>query len=266
MPVRPRTTERETLHGGCPTGRCACGPRSASMTHMLGTTARTKGAPRRVSHRDREAARRSAASANAEMNLRPIGQGALVVVAVALLTLVAATFVPRGTAFGGPLQGDRLDASATLTVQRKTKGKPVTFGLPIPWNAGRETVVLEDVAPIGAEGIELVGAAAVPVGAPPVETQRGYPPDAAVLSAIDGFAVRPGSSVVDGFQIVVGLRGDGIVPAFALVYRVGEVRRVAIVGHGILLCAASCEDREASSERQRRAVAALAVVVDAPDR
>jgi hypothetical protein len=238
----------------------------ASMTLMLGTTARTKGAPRRVSHRDREAARRSAASANAEMNLRPLGHGALVVLAVTLFALVTTTFVPGGTPFGGPLQGDRVDASASLTVVRKAKNKPVTFGLPIAWNAGRETVVLEDVAPIGAEGIELVGVAAVALGAPPVETQRGYPPDAAVLSAIDGFPVRPGSSVVDGFQIVVGLRGQGMVPAFAIVYRVGEVRHVAIVGHGILLCSASCEDRAASAERQRRTVAALAVVVDAPDR
>jgi hypothetical protein len=233
---------------------------------MLGTTARTKGAPRRVSHRDREAARRSAASANAEMNLRPLGRGALVVLAVVLLTLLAATFVPGGTPFGGPLQGDRVDASASLTVVRKARDRPVTFGLPIPWNAGHETVVLEDVAPIGADGVELLGSAAVPLGAPPVETQRGYPPDAAVLSEIEGFPVRPGRSVVDGFQIVVGLRGDGLVPAFAVVYRVGEARHVAIVGHGVLICAASCEDPDASAERQRRAVAALAVMVDAPGR
>jgi hypothetical protein len=233
---------------------------------MLGTTARTKGAPRRVSHRDREAARRSAASANAEMNLRPFGQGALAILAVVLFTLAAGTFVPGGTPFGGPLQGDRVDASATLTVVPRTKYKPVTFGLPIPWNAGTEPAVLEDVAPIGAEGVEVVGAAVVPLGAPPVENQRGYPPDVGMLSAVDGFVVRPGNSVVDGFQIVVGLRGDGMVPAFALVYRVGEVRRVAVVGHGILLCAKSCDDRESAAERQRGAVAALAVVVDAPGR
>jgi hypothetical protein len=241
-------------------------PPSASMSHMLGTTARTRGAPRRVSHRDREAARRSAASANAEMNLRPFGQGALAILAVVLFTLAAGTFVPGGTPFGGPLQGERVDASATLTVVPNAKDKPVTFGLPIPWNAGRETVVLEDVAPINPEGVEFVGAAVVPLGAPPVENARGYPPDAAVLSPVDGFAVRSGSSVVDGFQIVVGVRGDGMVPAFALVYRVGDVRRVAVVGHGILLCEKSCEDREAATQRQRRAVAALAVVVDAPGR
>jgi hypothetical protein len=266
MAVRPRTTEPRDARRGMADRPLCVPPPSASMTHMLGTTARTKGAPRRVSHRDREAARRSAASANAEMNLRPIGQGALVVLAVVLFTLVAASFVPGGSAFGGPLQDDRLHATATLAVVPKAKGKPVTFALPIPWNAGEQTAVLEDIVPIGAEGVELVEAAAVPVGAPPVETQRGYPPDAAVLSTLDGFPVRPGSSDVDGFQIVVGLRGAGLVPAFAMLYRVGDVRRVAIVGHGILLCERSCEDRAASEERQRRAVAELAVVVDAPDR
>lgn len=236
------------------------------MAAMLGTTVRPKGTARRVSHRDREAARRSAASANAEMNLRPFGHGALVVVAVALFTLVAATFVPGGRPFGGPLQGDRLDASASLTVVRKVKGKPVTFGLPIPWNAGKETAVLEGIAPVGAEGVEMIDAAVVPMGVAPVETQRGYPPDAAVLATLDGFPVRPGSSDVDGFQIVVGLRGEGMVPAFALRYRVGDVAHVAIVGHGILLCATSCQDRDDSADRQRADVAALAVVVDAPSR
>jgi hypothetical protein len=233
---------------------------------MLGTTARSKGAPRRVSHRDREAARRSAASANAEMNLRPLGQGALVVLAVVLFTLLAATFVPGGRAFGGPLQDDRVATTASLTVVPKAKGKPVTFALPVPWNAGEEVAVIEDVAPIGADGLEVVGAAAVPVGAPPVETQRGYPPNAAVLSILEGFPVRPGSSDVDGFQIVVGLRGAGLAPAFAVVYRVGEVRHVAIVGHGVLVCERACEDREVSGERQRAAVAALAVVIAAPER
>ena len=78
--------------------------------------------------------------------------------------------------------------------------------------------------------------------------------------------MRPGSSDVDGFQIVVGLRGDGLAPAFAVVYRVGNVRHVAVVGHGILLCEKACEDREGSAERQRRAVAELAVVVAEPER
>jgi hypothetical protein len=266
MAMRPRTTEGRSARRGM-ADRPLCVPAaSASMSLMLGTTARTKGAPRRVSHRDREAARRSAASANAEMNLRPFGLGALVVLAVVVFTFAASTFVPSGTPFGGPLQDDRLNATASLAVVPKAKDQPVAFALPIPWNAGEQTAVLEAVVPIGAEGVELVEAAAVPVGAPPVETQRGYPPDGAVLSTLEGFPVRSGSSDVDGFQVVVGLRGDGLVPAFAMVYRVGDARRVAIVGHGILLCEKACEDREASAERQRLAVAALAVVVDAPAR
>jgi hypothetical protein len=267
MADRPRTTEGRRPRRGMADRPLCVSRRSASMTTMLGTsTARPKGAARRVSHRDREAARRSAASANAEMNLRPFGHGALVLLAVVLFTLLAATVVPGGRAFGGPLQDDRVHATASLTVVPRVKGKPVSFALPIAWNAGNETAVLEDVAPIGAEGVELVEAAAVPVGAPPVEAQRGYPPDAAVLSMLEGFPIRPGSSDVDGFQIVVGLRGDGLVPAFAVLYRVGDVRHVAIVGHGVLLCERSCENREGATEQQRAAVAALAVVVAAPGR
>jgi len=71
---------------------------------------------------------------------------------------------------------------------------------------------------------------------------------------------------VDGFQIVVGLKGAGTVPAFALTYRVGGVRHVAILGHGVMLCAKACDAQEVAEAGQRAFLAGLSAFVDVPAR
>ena len=228
-------------------------------------TATTRNA-KRLTRADRERAREAAASANATMDLRPVGTAMLVVVAVVALVFLAAMLVPNGRTFGGPLQSDRLEGGSTMSVVDKTKGRPVTFGVPVAWNASAGTVELKGLTPIGAEGVEVIRAAAVPIGAAPVATHKGFPPDAAVLTPLENFAVPPGTDDSDGFEIVVGLKGEGTVQAFALTYRLGGTMHVAILGHGAMLCPKACEGQDEAEARQRAALASLSPFVSGPAR
>ena len=230
---------------------------------MPSTTTRTT---KRLTRADRDRAREAAASKNATMDLRPAAMTTAAVVGVVAFAFVAGLLVPGGGSFGGPLQPDRLESGSTMSAIDKTKGKPVTLGVPVPWNAGAATVELEGLAPIGAEGVEVIRAAAVPLGSPPVPDHKGFPPDAAVLQPIEHFAVPPGADDSDGFQIVVGLRGAGTVQGFALTYRLGGVRHVAILGHGAMLCPKTCEGLDEAETAQRSALGSLAPFVDAPVR
>lgn len=230
---------------------------------MATTTTRK---PKKLTRADRENARQAAASANASLDLARVGRIALVLVVVLIGVMAVMLFVPRGESLGGPLQASRIEGASTLTVVPKTKGRPVTFGLPVPWNAGAGTVELEALRPLGADGVQVLRAAVVPLGAPPVTSAKGFPPRAAVLEPLENFPVPPGSNDVDGFQIVVGLKGAGTVPAFALIYRIGGIHYVAILGHGAMLCAKACEDQEAVEASQRALIAELSAFVDAPAR
>jgi len=221
---------------------------------------------KRLTRADRERAREAAASANATMDLRPVGTAALVIVGVLALAFVAGMLVPGGGTFGGPLQSDRLEGGSTMSVVEKTKGRPVTFGLPVPWNASAGTAELQGLTPIGADGVEVIRAAAVPIGAAPVATRKGFPPDAAVLSELENFAVPPGNDDSDGFQIVVGLKGEGTVDGFALTYRVGGAMHVAILGHGAMLCTKTCSGQDEAEASQRAALASLSGFVSGPAR
>lgn len=210
----------------------------------------------------------AAASANAEVDLRPLGRAAAVVACVVATIVLIALLVPSGGAFGGPLQANRLEQGSSLTVVRSTKGKRVTFQIPVPWNAGTATAVLDEVVPLEAEGVEIVGTAVVPLGQPAVATDVGFPPPAAVLEPIVDQPVPPGSGTLDGFQVVVGLSGKGGVAAFALVYRVDGTRRVAILPHGVVLCPKACGDgpRADVAERQDSLLHLLSRFVAAPPR
>ncbi len=230
---------------------------------MATTASRTT---KRLTRADRERAREAAASANATMDLRPIATVMLVVVVVVALAFVASVLVPSGGSFGGPLQPDRLEGGSTMSVLEKTKGRAVTFGLPVPWNASAGTVELQGITPIGADGVEMIRAAAVPLGAAPVATHKGFPPDAAVLTPLENFAVPPGTDDSDGFQIVVGLQGEGTVQGFALTYRLGAAIHVAILGHGAMLCSKACAGQEDAEARQRATLGSLARFVSAPSR
>lgn len=221
---------------------------------------------KRLTRADRERAREAAASANATMDLRPVATVTLVVVAVVALAFVAGLLVPGGDTFGGPLQPDRLAGASTMSVVEKTKRRPVTFGIPVPWNASAGTVELLGLTPIGADGIEVIRAAAVPLGSEPVATHKGFPPDAAVLSPLEHFAVPPGTDDSDGFQIVVGLQGEGTVQAFALTYRLGNSMHVAILGHGAMLCAKTCTEQVEAEAQQRASLASMSGFVSGPPR
>ena len=221
---------------------------------------------KRVTRLDREAAREAASASMASVDLRPVGRGALVVFVVLVFVLLAGLLTPGGQVFGGPLQPDRLEGTASMTSVRKTKGDDVTFSLFVPWNTGSETAVLERLTPVDADGVSVLSAAVVTSGGPPVETARGFPPENAVLEPIDGFPVRPGDDVLDGLQLAVELRGAGTVPAFALSYRVGEEHHVAILGNGVMVCIAACEGKMEASDRQRAEVLSLAAYVEAPRR
>jgi hypothetical protein len=83
---------------------------------------------------------------------------------------------------------------------------------------------------------------------------------------LEDFPVPPGSNDVDGFQTLVGITGTGTVPAFALTYRLGRVRYVALIGHGAMLCAKACEGQEAAEADLRAFLADLAAFVDPPPR
>jgi hypothetical protein len=230
---------------------------------MATTTARK---PKKLTRADRENARKAAASANASLDLVRAGKITLIVVVVAILVLAVMVFVPRGSSLGGPLQATRLESAATLTVVPKTKGHPITFGLPVPWNAGAGIVELEALVPLAADGVEMVRAAVVPLGSAPLPTAKGFPPKVGVLEPLEDFPIPPGTSDVDGFQIVVGLKGAGSVPAFALVYRMGGARYVTVIGHGAMLCAKACEDQAAVEAAQRSYLASLSPFVAGPAR
>lgn len=220
---------------------------------------------KRVTRLDREAAREAASASMASVDLRPVGRGALVTFTVVVFVLLVGLLAPGGRVFGGPLQPDRLEGTASMTSVRKTKGDDVTFSLFVPWNAGSETAVLDSLTPIDADGVSVLSAAVVTSGGPPVETGRGFPPENAVLEPVDGFPVPPGEDVLDGLQLAVELSGVGTVQAFALSYRVGEDHQVAILGNGVMLCIAACEGKT-EARGQRSEVVALARYVEAPRR
>ena len=228
---------------------------------MASTTTRNA---KRLTRADRDRAREAAASKNATMDLRPAAMTTLVIVGVIAFTFVAGSVVPGGGAFGGPLQPDRLESGSTMSTFEKTKGKPVTFGVPVPWNAGSGTVELQALTPIGADGVEVIRATAVPLGSPPVPNHKGFPPDTAILQPVEHFAVPPGTDDSDGFQIVVGLRGEGTVQGFALTYRLGGAMHVAIIGSGALLCPKTCEGVDEAEADQRSALGSLSSFVSAP--
>src|SRR5262245_56289660 len=96
--------------------------------------------PKRLTRADRDRAREAAASKNATMDLRPAAMTTLVILGVVAFAFFASVLVPGGGTFGGPLQPDRLDSGSTMSVIDKTKGKPVTLGVPVPWNASAGTV------------------------------------------------------------------------------------------------------------------------------
>ena len=221
----------------------------------------TRTSPRRVTRLDREEASRAAAS----IDIGPVVRGAAIVAAVGLLAYAASVFVPSGGAFGGPLQGP-MAGSASFTTTPKTGGGDVTLVVPVPWNAGTANVVLDKLAPIEADGVEVKRAGVAPPGIVALASQRGFPPQGVTLLPLDGFTVAPGVGELDGFQIVVGIAGEGTVAGFALHYRVGGTSYVAVLPDGAMICSAGCEGQTEAEDAQRAVVSKLDAFVEAQDR
>jgi hypothetical protein len=220
---------------------------------------------KKVTRLEREAATKAANEAFDAIDFAPIARGSVVVLIVLALVFAAAIFVPSGSGFGGPLQDSNVGAGSTLDPVGRAR-KTVTIGAFVPWNTSGGTAVLEGIIPVGADGVEIVKTGLAAPGQISIVPQRGYPPDGMILYPVEGSSVAPGSGPLDGAQIAVGLRGEGSVLGFILVYRVGGQRFRALLPSGAVLCHGACEDTTEVVERQRTLLAQLSMFVDAPSR
>jgi hypothetical protein len=218
-----------------------------------------------LTRREREAASAAAAAEFDAIDWAPIGRGTLVVFIVLVLLLAAWMFVPGGAKFGGPLQDSNVAAGSTMSTVRRAKGM-VSVGAFVPWNTSGSPVMLEQIVPIGADGVEVVKTGLAAPGQVSIVPQRGYPPDGVILFPVEGSTIDPGSGPLDGAQIAVGLRGEGSVLGFVLVYRAGGQQHRALLPNGVVMCRRACGDTTAVVERQRGLLAELSMYVDAPSR
>jgi hypothetical protein len=214
-----------------------------------------------VTRLDREQASRAAAS----MDLGPFVRLVALLVVVGLAVFAARTLVPSARPFGGPLQGPVVGSTSFTTIG-KTGGQPVSLVVQVPWNAGTASAILDRVVPIGAEGVRVKRIGVVPPGGVALQTQRGFPPEGVTLLPVDGYTAAPGVGDLDGFQVVVGLTGEGTVTGFALLYRVGGTSQVALLPDGAMLCADACPDRDEAEDRHRAEIAELGALVTEAER
>lgn len=223
---------------------------------------------RRISRVEREEAAAAMAAADS-IDLGPLARGALVVVAVLVLTAFASIAVPNPAGFDGPLQDGNVVAGATMTTIRRGGEGVVSTGVFVPWNASDQTVVLERITPVGVEGsVEVVKTGLLPAGVTLLDSARGFPGDGLSVLRLQEAPIAPGTGPLDGAQIAVGLRGEGSVLGFVLRYRVdGGATHHALLMSGAMLCSRSCEEAEdAVVERQRALARAFAGFVGAPAR
>jgi hypothetical protein len=221
---------------------------------------------RKVTRLDREAAAKAADEAFDQIDFAPIARGSVVVLVVLALVFAASMFVPSGSSIGGPLQDSNVGAGSTLATVAKARKGIVTIGAFVPWNTSGGTVVLEEIVPIGAEGVEVVKTGLAAPGQISIVPQRGYPPDGLILYPVEGSTIPPGSGPLDGAQIAVGLRGEGSVLGFVVVYRVGGQRFRSLLPNGAIVCRRACGDTTEVVERQRTVTAQLSMFLDAPSR
>jgi hypothetical protein len=219
-----------------------------------------------LTRREREAANAAAEAEFDAIDWAPIGRGTLVFLIVLVLLFAAWLFVPAGSKFGGPLQDSNVAAGSTMSTVRRAGNGVVTVGAFVPWNTSGSPALLEQVIPVGAEGVEVVKTGLVAPGQFSIDPQRGYPPDGLILFPVEGSTIDPGTGTLDGAQIAIGLRGEGSVLGFILVYRVGGERQAALLPNGAVLCRRACADTTALAQHQRDYFGRLSAYVDAPSR
>lgn len=215
--------------------------------------------PKRLTRLDRDAASVAAGS----FDLGPPLRGAAVVAAVVVLVLAVAAVVPDPPRFGGALQSE---AAPTFTTVRKAGQDRITIGVTVPWNAGEDAVMLEELAAISTGGIQIEKTGVLPSGQEPLQPARGFPPAGLSVLPVEGYGVEPGGNALDGFQIAVGLRGNGSVLGFALRYRSGDATLTAFIPVGVMLCGTSCEGKDEVVRGQQELAARLGAFIDVPSR
>jgi hypothetical protein len=212
---------------------------------------------------------------------RPLDVGrivrvALVIVAVVVVLGALVTFVPRSTPYGGPLQDPSLSGPMAVG-GRRAAGERASFGFVIPWNAAEEEAVLERVVPISATpGIEVVGVGVLGPEDEVVPFGPGYPPQGRLKPPpVRGFRIPPGSSALDSYQLVVGVRatepGVRSIAGFVVEYTVADAPYRAIVLQGVWVCVPraekpACPGREELTSRQAELREQLLGMVRSPDR
>lgn len=181
--------------------------------------------------------------------VRPV----LAVFAVLVLIVVTRAAVPTETPPGGPLQDPSVPAQVTGGKREATK--PASVGFFLPWNSAEHEAVLERVVPIGAtEGIQVVGTGVLGPGEELVTFGPGYPPQGRLEPPpVEGFRIPPGTSALDGYQLVIGVQASdpGVhwVAGFAVEYRVAGTEYRSAVLQGVWLCVPreakpACPERE----------------------
>jgi len=201
---------------------------------------------------------------------------AVAAVVVLVVVIAAWTLVPRSTAYGGPLQDASLSGPMTVGGKRPA-GERASFGFVIPWNAGEQEAVLDSLVPIApTDGIEVVGAGVLGSEEDVVGFGAGYPPEGRLKPPpVRGYRIPPGSSALDSYQLVVGVRatGPGVhsIAGFVIEYSVGGTAYRAIVLQGVWLCVPrdekpACPGRGDIVEQQEELRQTLLPIVDAPSR
>jgi hypothetical protein len=118
----------------------------------------------------------------------------------------------------------------------------VTLGIFLPWNAGEQDAVVDKLVPLSAsEGLQIVGAGVLTPVDDGVGAAEGYPP-AGMLKPppVLGYVMPPGSSALDSYQILVGVRakepGVHTIPGFEIQYHVGGTSYRAVLLQGVWIC------------------------------
>jgi hypothetical protein len=197
-------------------------------------------------------------------------------VVVLFVTLALWAFLPRSTALGGPLQDASLSGPMASGGRREAGGR-ASFGFVVPWNASEQEAVLDRLVPIApTAGIEVIGAGVLGPEEDLVPFGAGYPPEGRLKPPpVRGYRIPPGSSALDSFQLVVGVRatGPGVhsIAGFVVEYSVGGTAYRAIVLQGVWICVSrdeepGCPGKGDIVEQQEELRRTLLPYVDAPAR
>ena len=104
------------------------------------------------------------------MRLRAFGAG-LAIAAVAVVAVAASGYiVPRS---GGPFGG----LNRAGVIYQAAVGEPISWAMPLPDNPTTTEVVIDSIAPVGVDGLDVLGVLVSPDGCEGVPTlAKAFPP------------------------------------------------------------------------------------------